>query len=70
MRHSLGLLSGLTLVSLFAVGIGVSSTDAQAVNPVPLPGAPSSYAYMPEPQAPFDETPITPVESAGASSTN
>jgi len=70
MRHSLGLLSGLTLVSLFAVGIGVSSTDAQAVNPVPIPGAASSYASMPEPQAPFDETPITPVESAGASSTN
>jgi hypothetical protein len=61
----------LALFSLSCVVYALAASGSQrpieipqvGVTPLPLP-APTEA--MPPPQEPFDETPITPVESAGA----
>jgi glucose/arabinose dehydrogenase len=60
----------LVLTLVFCAGIGACDSQA-AVPPAAAPAAtpavgPSENPY-PEPRAPYDETPITPVETVGAS---
>jgi len=64
---SMLLLALLALSSLvYAVAASVPEPTAASVQ-VQETAPPSSFGTgMPPPQAPFDETPITPVESTGA----
>ncbi len=61
-----------TLCAVLSAAISGCSIDAQASQAVPQTAAAAlpALASMPAPQAPFDETRITPVETAGASMTN
>ena len=66
MAHRLGLIAALGFTALLASGLSGCSADAQANLVSSTLTVASPYVAMPAPQAPFDETPITPVESAGA----
>lgn len=67
MSHRLGLVAALGFALACSAGVSGCSANAQASQAAPVAIAASAYVGMPAPQAPFDETPITPVESAGAS---
>ena len=56
---------------LLCLGVSACSFRAQEAGRLVLTAAPVATGWhMPPPQAPFDETPITPFESVGAPNTN
>ncbi|MBI3368046.1 MAG: hypothetical protein HY021_06245 [Burkholderiales bacterium] len=55
---------------LFAVASSGCQSNVQARPVHPAQAAVGSGSAMPAPKAPFDETPITPMETVGASRTN
>ena len=70
MPHKIGLAAAFALTLVFAASLSGGSSAVQAGAIAAPAVALSVYAAMPAPKAPFDETPITPVESAGASMVN
>ena len=67
MHHRFRPTAALVITLLLTAAISGCSANARPTQSAQAAAAPTSYASLPEPQAPFDETPITPVESAGAS---
>ncbi len=72
MHRNACLVAVAALASATLVVLGGCSADAQAAAPTPLLASAftSPTVAMPAPQAPFDETPITPAETVGAWSKN
>ena len=67
MRPGLVRIAALGLACWLAAGSSGCSSDVQAGQAERAPVIVASHSAMPEPQAPFDETPITPRETVGAS---
>ena len=67
MHNRLGLIAAVGITLLLDAALCGCSANAQPTQITGASAIATSYATMPEPRAPFDETPITPVESAGAS---
>jgi hypothetical protein len=66
------LLAGAVIMfwtAVVAVAVAVTTHESRGASVAPsaaIATPPPTSRTWPEPQAPFDETPITPIESAGA----
>jgi hypothetical protein len=72
MTHRLAIAAALGFTFLVAGGVSGCSSYVQAgpVAAAPAQALQVAYIAMPAPRAPFDETPITPMETVGASRAN